>query len=219
MNIQGKHFDAFIFDMDGTLLHTLPDLTVTINKALEREGFPTHSEEQVKTYVGNGVLALVKLAVPEGSTDEDVQRIRNAFQDLYADYGTKLTAEFEGMGSVLRELKAQGKKLGIMSNKFEAGVREVEQAYFPGLFDVVHGETDVIPRKPEPGGLLLCAEELGLKPEQCVYFGDSASDLIAAHNAGMAAVAVMWGYQPHEKLLTGEPDAQIESVQDILQFA
>lgn len=211
--------DGFIFDMDGTLLNTLPDLTVVTNKALELEGFPPHSEEQIRTFVGNGVLALARLAVPEGSTEEQAEQVYRNFKDLYAEFGLSLTEEFEGMTATLGQLHAQGKKLGIMSNKFEGGVKEVEAKFFPGLFDASHGETDVIPRKPEPDGLLLCAREMGVDPSCCAYFGDSASDLVAAHNAGMLAVGVTWGYQPLETLKTGKPDVLIAAPSDILKLA
>lgn len=211
--------DGFIFDMDGTLLHTLPDLAAVTNKALELEGFPPHTEDQIRTFVGNGVLALARLAVPEGATEQQAEQVYLNFKNLYAEYGLDLTREFEGMTDTLDKLHAQGKKLGIMSNKFEGGVKEVEAKFFPGLFDVSHGETDVIPRKPEPDGLLLCAKEMGVDPSRCAYFGDSASDLMAAHNAGMLAVGVTWGYQPLETLKSGNPDVLISTPTAILDFA
>lgn len=211
--------DGFIFDMDGTLLHTLPDLAAVTNKALELEGFPPHTEDQIRTFVGNGVLALARLAVPEGATEQQAEQVYLNFKNLYAEYGLDLTREFEGMTDTLDKLHAQGKKLGIMSNKFEGGVKEVEAKFFPGLFDASHGETDAIPRKPEPDGLLLCAKEMGVDPSRCAYFGDSASDLIAAHNAGMLAVGVTWGYQPLETLKSGNPDVLISTPTAILDFA
>ncbi len=106
-----------------------------------------------------------------------------------------------------------------MSNKFEAGVREVEQRYFPGLFDVSHGEAANIPRKPDPTGLLVCAKEMGLTPDECVYFGDSHGDMLAGNNAGMYTVGVTWGYQPVEKIKQGNPAELIDSPKDILNFA
>lgn len=210
--------DGFIFDMDGTLLRTLPDLAAVTNKALELEGFPPHTEEQIRTFVGNGALALARLAVPDGATEEQAEKVFRNFKSLYGEFGLSLTSEFEGMTETLKELHARGKKLGIMSNKFEGGVKDVEAKFFPGLFDVSHGETDTIPRKPDPDGLLLCAREMGLEPARCAYFGDSHTDLIAAHNAGMLAVGVTWGYQPLETLKTGSPDVLIDAPVDILQF-
>jgi phosphoglycolate phosphatase len=124
--------DGFIFDMDGTLLHTLPDLAAVTNKALELEGFPPHTEEQIRTFVGNGALALARLAVPDGATEEQVEKVFRNFKSLYGEFGLSLTSEFEGMTETLKELHARGKKLGIMSNKFEGGVKDVEAKFFPG---------------------------------------------------------------------------------------
>ena len=83
--------DGFIFDMDGTLLHTLPDLAAVTNKALELEGFPPHTEDQIRTFVGNGVLALARLAVPEGATEQQAEQVYLNFKNLYAEYGLDLT--------------------------------------------------------------------------------------------------------------------------------
>lgn len=212
-------FKGFIFDMDGTLLHTLPDLAALTNIVLEREGYSTRTEDEVRTFVGNGVLSLILQAVPQEISEEKAQHAFKMFCDLYDEYGIKLTKPFDDMEETLRTLKAQGIKLGIMSNKFEAGVREVEQRYFPGLFDVSHGEAADIPRKPDPTGLLVCAKEMGLTPDECVYFGDSHGDMLAGNNAGMYTVGVMWGYQPVEKIKQGNPAELIDSPKDILKFA
>ena len=186
---------------------------------LEREGYPTRTEDEVRTFVGNGVLSLILQAVPQEISEEKAQHAFKMFCDLYDEYGIKLTKPFDDMEETLRTLKAQGIKLGIMSNKFEAGVREVEQRYFPGLFDVSHGEAADIPRKPDPTGLLVCAKEMGLTPDECVYFGDSHGDMLAGNNAGMYTVGVTWGYQPVEKIKQGNPAELIDSPKDILKFA
>ena len=211
-------FSGFLFDMDGTLLHTLPDLVVVTNKVLERQGFPLRSEKEILGFIGDGVLSLIKQAVPEGSSKDIKDRAFDEFRVLHSEYGVNLTRPFDGMEESLRTLKQYGKKLGIMSNKFERGVKDVERRYFPGLFDVSHGETKVVLRKPEPIGLLMCAQEMGLDPSQCVYFGDSHGDMLAAHNAGMYAVGVTWGYQPLERLKQGNPDELIDSPAELLKF-
>ena len=111
-------FKGFIFDMDGTLLHTLPDLTALTNIVLEREGYPARTEEEVRTFVGNGVLSLILQAVPQEISEEKAQHAFKMFCDLYDEYGIRLTKPFDGMEEVLQTLKSQGIKLGIMSNKF-----------------------------------------------------------------------------------------------------
>ena len=212
-------YKAFIFDLDGTLLNTLPDLVNVTNKALEEEGFPTHTPEQILTYIGDGAASLISQAVPADASQDEFERTFKRFKDFYHDFGILYTTEFEGMSEALQQAKAAGVKLAIMSNKFEQGVLDVRDRFFPDLIDVAHGESVQVPRKPDPTGILLCAEELGIDPAECLFFGDSASDIEAGHNAGMKSVAVKWGYQPHERLMAANPDYVLERPEDMLVLA
>lgn len=209
-------FDAFIFDLDGTLLHTLPDLVVVANKALEMEGLPQRSEEEILSFVGNGAQVLMEKAVPEGTAEEVTQRAYQHFCDLYPELGIVLTKPFDGMMETIAKLKAKSKKLGILSNKFDAGVKDVEAAYFPDVFDLAYGESERIPRKPDPTGLRTMIADLGCVPERCCYIGDSVGDMRVAHSAGVFAAAASWGYQPTEWLLEEHPDAVLEKPIDLL---
>lgn len=212
-------YKAFIFDLDGTLLHTLPDLVNVTNKALADQGFPPHTSEEILTFVGDGAARLIAQAVPVDATPEQQERVFQNFKAFYHDFGILYTTEFDGMTEALQQAKDAGVKLGILSNKFEQGVLDVRDRFFAGLIEVAHGESDMIPRKPDPTGLLLCARELGVDPVECLFFGDSASDIMAAHNAGMKGVAVTWGYQPHERLMSAKPDYVIETPADMLALA
>lgn len=212
-------YKAFIFDLDGTLLDTLPDLVNVTNKALEEEGFPTHTPEQILTYIGDGAARLIAQAVPTDASPEQTERVFKNFKAFYRDFGILHTTEFEGMNDVLQKVKDAGVRLAIMSNKFEQGVIDVRDRFFSSLIEVAHGESETIPRKPDPTGLLLCAKELGVDPRDALFFGDSASDIQAAHNAGMKGVAVMWGYQPHERLLGAQPEYVIDTPADMLPLA
>lgn len=213
-----KSYRAFIFDLDGTLLHTLPDLVNVTNKALEEQGFPPHSSEDILTFVGDGAARLIAQAVPADATPEQAERVFQNFKNFYHDFGICYTTEFEGMTDALTQAKEAGIKLGIMSNKFEQGVIDVRDRFFANLIEVAHGESEAVPRKPDPTGLLLCAQELGVDPEACLFFGDSASDMQAAHNAGMGAVAVTWGYQPQERLMAAKPDYVITTPAGMLDL-
>lgn len=211
-------FDAYLFDLDGTLLDTLPDLHALVNEALSRKGFPPRSYEEVHSFIGNGALALVWSCVPEGTSPKDVDEVYQLFCSLYEEFGMEKTRPFDGIMEVLGSLSAQGKKLGIISNKFDGGVKAVEERYLPGLFGCALGESPRVPRKPDPTGLLRCAKELGVEPGNCVYLGDSASDMRAAHNAGMYAVGVTWGYPSVEMLQEGDPDKLIDRPSEILDL-
>lgn len=213
-----RTYKAFIFDLDGTLLHTLPDLVNVTNKALADQGFPPHTPEEILTYVGDGAARLIAQAVPADATPEQAERVFQNFKNFYHDFGIIYTTEFDGITAALEQAKEAGVGLAILSNKFEQGVLDVRDRFFPDLIEIAHGESDAVPRKPDPTGLLLCASELGVAPEECLFFGDSASDMQAAHNAGMEAVAVTWGYQPQERLMAAAPDHVIEKPVDMLRF-
>lgn len=209
-------FDGYLFDLDGTLLDTLPDLHAVVNEALSRKGFPPRTIDEVHSFIGNGALALVWSCVPEGTSREVVDEVYQLFCSLYEEFGMNKTTPFPKILDVLGTLRNEGKKIGIVSNKFDAGVKAVEARYLPGLVDAALGESEEIPRKPDPRGLQECARRLGLDAAQCVYFGDSASDMTAAHNAGMYAVGVSWGYPSLEALKSGNPDKVIDEPKQIL---
>ena len=133
--------------------------------------------------------------------------------------GIRLTKEYDGITEALAALKEQGIKLAALSNKFDGGVQEIVPHFFPGLFEVQHGECDRIPRKPDPTGLLLTMEELGVTPERTVYVGDSKGDMVVAHAAGTYALGVSWGYQSKEELQAGKADRIIDAPASLLEVA
>lgn len=217
-------YDAFIFDLDGTLIDSLPDLVVVANKALEQMGFPCRSREEILSYVGNGALVLMRKACPAGTDEETVAQAFALFKSLYSEYGLALTKPYDGVIETLRYLQARGKKTAVLSNKFEGGVHDVIAHCFDPhgshLIDVAHGEreSEGIPRKPDPAGLLLIMKELGVEPEKCIYFGDSAGDMTCAHAAGVYAVGCAWGYQSKDVLVQAKADALIGAPAQIRDF-
>lgn len=209
---------AFVFDMDGTILHTLPDLTVVTNKALAQMGYPLRTEHEVLTFVGNGAARLVGQACPSQATDEERQRTLELWQRIYLECGDNLTAPFPGTVDVLRELRARGAKTAVLSNKFDAAVRELSDHYFPGLFDVSRGEIPPIPRKPDPTALLQVIQELGATPADTVYVGDTSVDAEVARNAGTKIVGVSWGYDEALPMPIDELDGYIHDARELLTF-
>ena len=211
-------FDTFVFDLDGTLLDTLPDLVVLTNAVLRECGFPERTSAEVLSYVGNGVKALMYQAVPQDADEEAVEAAMGRWKELYPQYGYRLTKAYEGIPETVAELKRRGARLGVLSNKFDAGVQEVVGAYLPGLFAVAHGESADIPRKPDPTGLLRTIEELGSAPERTVYVGDSTGDVAVARNAGTYAVGVTWGYHEAERLHAAAADLVIDDPRALLDL-
>lgn len=214
-------FDTFIFDLDGTILHTLPDLVVLTNAVLREEGYPERTEAQILSYVGNGVRALMHQAVPEGLDEQAADRALERWKDLFPLYENKLTQPYEGVPELLAQLRQRGCRLGVVSNKFDLGVQQVMAQHLPGAVDVAHGEGPGFPRKPDPTGLLRAIAELGSTPERTVYVGDSPGDVLAARNAGAFAVGVSWGYHEVEDFARegATPDVMLDAPLDLLQLA
>lgn len=216
-----KPFRTFVFDLDGTLLDTLPDLVVLTNDVLRELGHPERTTEEILSFVGNGVKALILQAVPEGTPEAEAERAYERWLAHYRTYENGLTRPYDGIVALLEELRARGCKVGVMSNKFEDGVHQILDSRLPGLVDAAHGECEGIPRKPDPTGVLRTIEELGGVPAEAVYVGDSPGDVAAGRSAGAYTVAVTWGYHPAERLrsLDPAPDALIGSPADLLALA
>lgn len=212
-------FDTLVFDLDGTLLDTLPDLVVLTNEALNEQGFPSRTTDEIHSFVGNGARALIYQAVPADATPDQVETTMARWKELYPVIGNKLTKPYPHMEETLAELARRGVNLGVLSNKFDQGVHDVIDAYLPGTFAVMYGERTDIPRKPDPTGLLRSILELGSVPERTAYVGDSPGDVAVARNAGTYAIGVAWGYHDAEALRAAGADAVIEDARELLQFA
>lgn len=212
-------FDTFVFDLDGTLLDTMPDLVVVTNQTLEHFGCPTHTDEEILGFVGDGAQRLIYRAMPEGTSERECAEALEYWKALYPQTGHKHTRHYPHMPETLAELKDRGCKLAVLSNKYEGGVIDVIPRFLPNLFAVLHGECEGIPRKPDPTGLLRTIQELGSTPERTAYVGDSAGDIKVAHNAGTFAVGVDWGYNPAHALQEAGADVIFSSPTELLQLA
>lgn len=211
-------FDTFVFDLDGTLLDTLPDLVELTNTVLERRGFPTRTRDEILSYVGNGVEALMYQAVPEDTPQDAADAALAEWKRFYPEYGNDLTKPYPLIPELLDELRARGCKLAVLSNKFDDGVHQIMDKCMPGVFEIQRGENENTPRKPDPTGLLQVIADLGSTPERSVYIGDSPNDVLVARRAGCYAVGVPWGYHEREDFPDAglEPDLMLESPMDLL---
>ena len=211
-------FDTLVFDLDGTLLDTLPDLVVLTNAALNEQGFPSRTTDEVHSFVGNGARALMYQAVPADAPPEQAEAAMRRWMELYPVIGNKLTKPYPHMEETLAELSRRGIGLGVLSNKFDQGVHDVIDAYLPNLFAVQYGERADIPRKPDPTGLLRSIAELGSVPDRTAYVGDSPGDVAVSRNAGTFAVGVAWGYHHADALREAGADLVIEDARELLQL-
>ncbi len=200
-----RQIKAVIFDLDGTLLNSLYDLRDSTNAAMEHFGYPTHSTEVVRRFVGNGVSKLIQRAVPNGKDNPRFDECLEFFKAHYAAHMYDKTAAYDGIYEALTELKKRGYMLAVVSNKFDAAVKELCQRYFPEHIEVAIGECEAlgIKKKPAPDTVYAALKQLGITPEQAVYVGDSEVDVHTAINSGMECVTVLWGFREKD-YLTGE---------------
>ena len=207
-----------VFDMDGTLLNTLPDLTALTNAVLSDLGYPTHTEEAIRGSIGDGVRALMMRAMPDSASDDEKEAALAEWKSRYQEFGRRKTVPYPNIIEMLEGLKSKGVKLGVLSNKFDAAVKDLAGFYFPATFDVAKGESPTCPRKPDPTGLLASIQEIGLNPSQVAYIGDSAGDMKTAKAAGAMAIGVSWGYQTVDRLVSAGADMVIDDPLAILDL-
>lgn len=211
----GRTFDTFVFDLDGTLLDTLPDLVELTNATLRACGFPEHTHDEILSYVGSGVRALIRMAVPAGTPESTVDQASERWKELYPAYGHNLTKPYPGIPDALHVLRRRGITLAVLSNKFDGAVQDVIGTFLPGMFDAAHGESPDFPRKPDPTGLNRLLASLGTTPERCAFVGDSSNDVRVAKAAGAYAVGVTWGYGTRETLVADGADMLIDHASEL----
>jgi len=192
-------YKAAIFDMDGTILDTLEDITASVNRTMQEFGRPERTIEQVRTYVGNGARLLMERAAGE-ATEEEIAQMLAFYEPYYEAHCRIKTRPYPGIAELLRELKAQGVGLAVVSNKGDAAVKALAQELFEGLFEIAIGEREGIRRKPYPDTALEAMRVLGSAPEESVYIGDSDVDMKTAEAAGIDEIAVAWGFRGRQRL-------------------
>lgn len=185
---------GILFDLDGTLLDTLEDLTDSVNHVLAANGYPSRTISQVRRFVGNGAGQLMRQAAPEGA---DWEGLLAQFQGYYADHCQIKTRPYPGIEEALADLSREF-PLAIVSNKPDPAVKALCASLFPGI--PAMGETAQCPRKPAPDMVKRAMAQLGV--EQCVYVGDSEVDVLTAQNAGVPCVSVLWGFRDREEMET-----------------
>lgn len=193
-------YEAVLFDLDGTLLDTLIDLTNSVNYALEKMGYPKREKEEVRRFLGNGIKRLMELSCPEDIEEEAFERTFNLFKEHYDKHSQDNTKPYDGVLELMRKLSVQGVKLAIVSNKVDSAVAKLHERFFSEYVDVAIGDRPGLNRKPEPDSCLLAMKELGVSKENTVYIGDSEVDIATAANAGLDCITVLWGFRDRDFL-------------------
>ena len=211
-------YEMIVFDLDGTLLDTLDDLWMAVNAALEKFSLPLRTKEEVRSFVGNGIVKLMQRAV--GTECSDFEGILTAFKEYYAAHCADKTKPYDGIIPLLKTLKQRGIKLGVLSNKADFAVKMLAEEYFNGVFDIALGENEAagIRKKPAPDSLLAVMEQFGVAKEKTLYVGDSEVDIQTAANAGVACLSVTWGFKDEAFLVENGATKFARQPYEILRF-
>ena len=208
-------YKAVLFDMDGTVLDTLDDLADSVNRSLREFGLPEVSRFQVGQSLGNGAKYLIRHCLPEGSDEALCERVLSFYKPWYDAHCRIKTKPYDGILQLMETLRADGVSQAIISNKPDSAVQELAEAFFPGLMDVVIGESPAVKRKPSPDTVLAAARQMGLMASDCVYIGDTEVDLETARNAGMDCIPVSRGFRTEEQLCAAGAEEIIRSPEEL----
>lgn len=209
---------AVIFDLDGTLLDTIEDLRESTNYALAKCGYPIRSIEDIRNFVGNGVEKLIERAIPNGKNNNDFEDCLSLMKKYYSINNTKYTSPYEGVISLLQELKSKGIKVAIVSNKFDSAVKVLCNKYFEGLFDIAFGENESCRKKPYSDMIIKVLTQFKIAKNEAILVGDSEVDIQTAKNSGLECISVLWGYKNKQFLLENGAKNLISTPIELLKF-
>lgn len=208
--------DTIIFDLDGTLLNTLEDLTDSVNFALGRQGYPLRTISEIRSFVGNGIRLLMERSVPENVIGTDAFEVCfKDFCDYYKIHMEDKTAPYDGINEMLTSVKKGGFKTAIVTNKADFAAQDLCKRMFGETIDLVVGSSDDRPNKPAPDGVFYAIEQIGSKPENTIFVGDADTDILTAKNAGLPSIGVLWGFRDREVIENEGAEYIVETVNDL----
>lgn len=211
---------ACIFDLDGTLTDTLESLTYSVGETLKEMGLPTITEDECRSFVGNGARVLMERSLEAagevgGSRLDEGMEIYGRIFDANCTYHV---TPYEGITEMLEELRKKKVRLAVLSNKpHQQTVKVVGEIFREGVFDYVQGQQEGIARKPDPAGVLKLLERMHVSREECLYVGDSEVDIRTGRNAGVRTISVTWGFRTRETLLEAGAEMMIDRPKELLQ--
>ena len=219
---------AAIFDLDGTISDTLTSIAYSANASLRKEGLSELPRDNFRYYAGDGAGELVRRYLKDTTVisskldpkdEANYEHFFKSYMEEFSKYCMYEVKPFSGIPELLYSLKGAGAKLAVLSNKPDAQAREVvEQLFGSELFDHVEGQREGVPRKPAPDGALRIAGDFGLEPSECMYLGDSNTDMKTGRAAGMYTVGVLWGFRDKEELLSSGAEAVIERPEEAFEL-
>lgn len=207
-----------LFDLDGTLLDTITDLTNSVNHALAAFELPTHSEAAVMRMLGNGIRSLMTRATPNGEENPAFEEIFAEFRRHYALHKNDHTLPYNGIPEMLSALKAAGYTIAIVSNKIDSAVKGLWESLFRDTVTLAIGEMEGVARKPAPDMVELALRTLGAESTEAYFIGDSEVDVVTAKNAGLPCLSVLWGFRERDELLAVGGDTFFDSPDELTRY-
>ncbi|MCR5451640.1 MAG: HAD-IA family hydrolase [Lachnospiraceae bacterium] len=211
-------YKAVLFDLDGTLLDTLHDLAGAVNHVMKTYDDPVHSVDDVRRFVGNGIRNLMIRALPKGEEDPKFEEKFSEFKNYYAGHDMDLTKPYPGIMNLISDLRNNGIRLAIVSNKYQPAVTELSRHYFKDAIEVSIGDLEGRNRKPHPDAPNAALLALGLSAKDCLYVGDSGVDAKTAEGVGMDCVLCSWGFRERDLLEKEKSIGIIDKPEDLLEY-
>jgi phosphoglycolate phosphatase len=210
-------YQVVLFDLDGTLLDTLDDLHAAVNFVLEKYRLPIRTRDEVRAFIGNGIVKLMERSVGAGMRSMvNLDDVVTDFKAYYGAHCQEKTKPYDGVMELLANLKKAGVKVGVVSNKAHFATAQLCEYYFGDLVDVAIGENEAggVRKKPAPDSVFAAIEAVGgVNPSRVVYVGDSEVDIQTAMNAGVDCVSVCWGMKDREFLVENGASVLIDTVE------
>ncbi|MEE2709562.1 MAG: HAD family hydrolase [Gemmatimonadota bacterium] len=214
-----NYYSAVLFDLDGTLLDTIPELAASMNAVLTHLGLPAHNVEAYKYHVGDGIETLARRVLPAYRRDETT--IRQCVAGMRDEYESRwaVSRAYDGISDLLNVLAGRGVTMVVLSNKPDDFTKKVIGALLPDYhFERIVGATSAIPEKPDPTGALKIASELHIAPRSFLYVGDTDTDMKTAVAAGMYPVGALWGFRTADELASNGAKTLIAHPMDLIQL-
>jgi phosphoglycolate phosphatase len=213
-------YRAAIFDLDGTLVDSLRDLADTANQVLAECGYPIHSVDAYRYFVGDGLRTLIERIAPAGLTEREYDNCLQRFKEIYPLNWRRNSCPYPGIHAMLAGLKNAGLRLAVLSNKPHSSILEFVDYFFPGgIFPIVFGQRPEVEKKPSPAGALEIATMMAVAPSECLYIGDTAVDMQTGKSAGMFTIGVLWGFRERQELVEHRADMLVQHPMEIVEHA
>ena len=208
---------TYIFDLDGTLINSLPTIAHYANSALEKYNFPVHSVEKYKEFIGDGAAMLVHRMLGENDNDENFRKVKAEYDRLYESDVLYLTEPYDGIVNLIKALKERGNKIAVLSNKpHNVTSVVVEKLFGEGTFDVCFGQREGVEKKPAPDGVYEICKLLNITTNEVIFIGDTNIDIKTGKNAGVRTIGVSWGFRVRAEIEEAGADYIVKSAEEIL---